>query len=323
MLGLYVDELAALCQKHNLPRFRARQISEWVFQKYVGSFAEMTNLPAAQREEFEKQYAITDSLVEKAVKTDDGTVKLLIKLGDGSLIETVLMEYRNWTTICLSSQVGCAMGCAFCASGPLGVQRNLSHEELVEQLWHCFHYSSVHNLKPLRNLVLMGIGEPLANYDNVLSLIKTANDPKFFGIGQRRITLSTAGIIPKIQRLAREQLGITLAVSLHAANDRLRSTLMPLNSRYPLKDLVATCRNYTEITGRRVTYEYMVLDGINDSDADARELALLLRGENCLINLIMYHKVPGTNFRPSPRIEQFRDKLTERGLNVTIRRSLG
>jgi len=215
------------------------------------------------------------------------------------------------------------MGCTFCATGPMGMERNLTKDEMVEQLWHCYRYTTVNSLKPIRNMVLMGIGEPLANFQNVVGLIRVANDPDFFDMGQRRITLSTVGLVEQINSLAQLNLSITLAVSLHAPNDKLRNQLMPITRKYSLQDLVATCRNYTDVTGRRVTFEYLLLDGINDQDSHAKELGRLLRGMNCIVNLIPFNEVPGTTFLPSKRVNLFQKLAEQSGLNVTVRRSLG
>ncbi|MDD4658056.1 MAG: 23S rRNA (adenine(2503)-C(2))-methyltransferase RlmN [Eubacteriales bacterium] len=306
----------------NLPAYRLAQIRQWIYGRFTGDFYEMSNLSLALRETLAGKYRVTNSQVV-AVRTGTGSVKLLVQYPDGAKIETVIMLYRDWSSACLSTQVGCAMGCTFCATGPMGLERNLTAEEMAEQLWHCCHYAKVNSLQPVRNIVLMGIGEPLANYRNVVEFIYRANDPQLFDIGQRRITLSTAGLISQIQELAGLKLAITLAVSLHAPNDKLRNQLMPISRKYPLQDIIAACRKYTEVTGRRVTYEYLLLAGINDQDSHGAELARLLKGENCLINLIPFNQVSGVSFRPSSRAAVFQKQLEQAGLNATIRRSLG
>jgi len=283
----------------------------------------MSNLPGDLRDALANKYQITGSQIVSERRTKDGTVKLLLQYPDGAKIETVIMGYRDWSSACLSTQVGCAMGCTFCATGPMGMERNLTKDEMVEQLWHCYRYTTVNSLKPIRNMVLMGIGEPLANFQNVVGLIRVANDPDFFDMGQRRITLSTVGLVEQINSLAQLNLSITLAVSLHAPNDKLRNQLMPITRKYSLQDLVATCRNYTDVTGRRVTFEYLLLDGINDQDSHAKELGRLLRGMNCIVNLIPFNEVPGTTFLPSKRVNLFQKLAEQSGLNVTVRRSLG
>ncbi len=306
----------------NLPTFRLAQIRQWIYTRFTGDFNEMSNLSLALRETLASKYRVTNSHVV-AVRKGKGSVKLLVQYPDGAKIETVIMSYRDWSSACLSTQVGCAMGCAFCATGPMGLERNLTTDEIAEQLWHCCHYAKVNSLQPIRNIVLMGIGEPLANFRNVVEFIRRANDPQLFGIGQRRITLSTVGLISQIQELAQLNLAITLAVSLHAPNDKLRNQLMPISRKYPLQEIVAACRKYTEATGRRVTYEYLLLAGINDQDSHGAELARLLKGENCLINLIPFNQVSGASFRPSSRAEVFQRQLEQAGLNATIRRSIG
>lgn len=306
----------------NLPAFRLAQIRQWIYHRFTGDFYEMSNLPSDLRDTLASKYNVVNSHVV-AVKTGEGSVKLLIQYSDGAKIETVIMGYRDWSSACLSTQVGCAMGCTFCATGPMGLERNLTSEEIAEQLWHCCHYAKANSLKPIRNIVLMGIGEPLANYRNVVDFIGKANAPELFGIGQRRITLSTAGLVSQILELANLKLGITLAISLHAPNDMLRNQLMPVSRKYPLQDIVKACRKYTEVTGRRVTYEYLLLEGINDQDSHAAELAGLLKGENCLVNLIAFNPVPGVPCRPSGRVEGFLKRLSQAGLNATIRRSIG
>ncbi|HBI56176.1 MAG TPA: 23S rRNA (adenine(2503)-C2)-methyltransferase, partial [Firmicutes bacterium] len=229
----------------NLPTFRLAQIRQWIYTHFTGDFNEMSNLSLALRETLASKYRVTNSHVV-AVRKGKGSVKLLVQYPDGAKIETVIMSYRDWSSACLSTQVGCAMGCAFCATGPMGLERNLTTDEMAEQLWHCCNYAKVNSLQPIRNIVLMGIGEPLANFRNVVEFIRRANDPQLFGIGQRRITLSTVGLISQIQELAQLNLAITLAVSLHAPNDKLRNQLMPISRKYPLQELVAACRKYTE-----------------------------------------------------------------------------
>jgi 23S rRNA (adenine2503-C2)-methyltransferase len=306
----------------DLPAFRLAQVRHWIYKSFTGDFYEMSNLSSGLRDILASKYYVTNSHVV-AAKTGDGSVKLLIQYPDGAKIETVIMGYRDWSSACLSTQVGCAMGCTFCATGPMGLERSLTSEEIAEQLWHCCHYAKVNSLKPIRNIVLMGIGEPLANYHNVVGFIGKANAPELFGIGQRRITLSTVGLVSQILELAQLKLGITLAVSLHAPNDKLRNQIMPISCKYPLQEIVAACRKYTEVTGRRVTYEYLLLEGINDQGSHASELAGLLRGENCLVNLITFNQVPGVSFRPSTNVGSFQRRLAQAGLNATLRRSIG
>ena len=323
MFALDAGRSAKIAEEYNLPSYRLKQIREWIYGKYVDDFCRMSNLPKDLRDNLANRYRVVNSLVVSRRQTGDGTVKLLLQYPDGAKIEAVIMAYRDWSTACISTQVGCAMGCTFCATGPMGLVRNLTAEEMAEEIWHCAHYAHVHSLKPVRNLVLMGIGEPLANFQNVVALIRAANDPGLFDIGQRRITMSTVGMVPQIYDLARLNLAITLAVSLHAAYDELRNKLMPITGKYPLQELMAACRNYILMTGRRITFEYLLLDGVNDQDWHARELAKLLRGMNCLVNLIPYNQVAGLDWRPSKRVAAFQRLAEQSGLRTTVRRSLG
>jgi 23S rRNA (adenine2503-C2)-methyltransferase len=323
MFALDTARFQKAAEEFRLPAYRLKQVREWVYSRFVNDFQQMSNLPQALREALAGKYQITSSQVVAERRTGDGTVKLLIQYPDGAKIEAVIMTYRDWSSACLSTQVGCAMGCVFCATGPLGFERNLTREEMAEEFWHCCRYAQDKSLKPIRNIVLMGIGEPLANFQNVVGLINVASDPELFKIGQRRITLSTVGLVDQINSLAQLNLSITLAVSLHGPSDKLRNQLMPITRKYPLQELLAACRNYTVITGRRVTFEYLMLDGVNDTDRHARELGKLLKGMNCLVNLIPFNEVPGTSLCSSRRINEFHRLAEQAGLNVTIRRSLG
>lgn len=323
MFSLDPVRFEKVADQYKFPSFRLKQIREWIFSRFVNDFYQMTNLPRELRDSLAAKYQITGSQVVAQKKTGDGTVKLLLQYPDGAKIESVIMGYRDWSSACISTQVGCAMGCTFCATGSMGLVRNLTWEEMVEQLWHCYRFVQENSLKPIRNMVLMGIGEPLANFRNVADFIKTANSPEFFDMGQRRITISTVGMVDQINNLAQLGLAINLAVSLHAPNDKLRNQLMPISRKYPLQDILAACRNYTDVTGRRVTFEYLLLDGINDQDRHAIELSKLLKGMNCLLNLIHFNEVPGTKLQPSKRAGAFYKLVEQLGLNVTVRRSLG
>lgn len=322
MFGLTEGELARVAAEYNFPAFRKKQLEQWIYQKFVLDFSAMTNLPLSARDQLAAHYPIVRSRVVRS-KDSAAAVKLLLEFPDRARVETVLITYRDWSTACLSTQVGCAMGCLFCASGASCLERNLTHEEMVEQLWHVCRVAIERRLHPVRNVVLMGVGEPLANLDNVLKFIATANECGKFNIGQRRITLSTVGLVPGIRRLAREKISISLAISLHAANERLRQQLMPATAGHSLQDLVAECRKYTEVRGRRVTFEYLLLKDVNDQDRDATDLVQLLKRVKCLINIIPYNPVPGVAFKPSRRLNQFRARLIGLGMNATIRRSLG
>lgn len=322
MFALNVSRYQKVAAELALPAFRLPQIRQWIYGRFVADFTEMSNLPRGLRDTLAAKYSVTNSQVV-AVRPGKGAVKLLVRYPDEAKVETVILLYRDWASVCLSAQVGCAMGCTFCATGPLGLERNLTPEEMAEQLWHCCHWAKENNLPQVRNLVLMGVGEPLANFRSTVDFVGLANDPDLFGIGQRRIAISTAGLISQIQELAKLKLAITLSISLHAPNDKLRNQLMPISRKYPLQDLIATCRKYTEETGRRVTYEYLLLEGINDRESHAQQLVQLLRGENCLVNLLPYNQVAGAPFHPSTRQGAFQRQLEQAGLNVTFRRSLG
>lgn len=305
----------------NMKPYRFSQIRQWIFKNYVKDYYAMDNLPMALRESLAQRYPVVGSQVV-TIRQGRDSIKLLVQLADGAKIETVILVYRDWASACLSTQVGCAMGCSFCATAPLGLERNLTAEEIAEQLWHCGHIALEKGLPHVRNAVLMGIGEPLANFRNVVEFIRLANDPQLFNMGQRRITLSTAGLVSQIQELAKHRLAITLAVSLHAPNDRLRRELMPISKKNPLQDIINACRNYTEVTGRRVTYEYMLLADINDREEHGAELVRLLKGENCLVNLIPFNLIANTSFRASSRLGEFKQQLQRAGLNVSVRRRI-
>lgn len=322
MFGLKEARFQKAAAELDMQPYRLEQIRNWIYRRYVSDFHQMDNLPLTLRESLNQRYRVTGSQVV-AFRRARGATKLLVQLADGLKIETVLLRYRDWTSACLSTQVGCAMGCSFCATAPQGFERNLTAEEMAEQLWHCGRFAAENKLPPVRNAVLMGIGEPLANFSNVVQFIHLANDPRLFNMGQRRLTLSTVGLISQIQELAALKLAITLAVSLHAPNDKLRNQLMPITKKYPVQDIVAACRNYTEATGRRVTYEYILLAAVNDQDSHGVELVRLLKGQNCLVNLIPYNPVPDAPFQASPRVAAFQQLLKRGGLNVSIRRSLG
>lgn len=305
----------------NMKSYRLAQIRQWIYKNFVDDYYAMDNLPMALRESLAQRYPVVGSQVV-ALRQGRNSIKLLVQLSDGAKIETVILVYRDWASACLSTQVGCAMGCKFCATAPLGLERNLTSEEIAEQLWHCSRIAREKGLPLVRNAVLMGIGEPLANFKNVVEFIRLANHPQLFNMGQRRITLSTVGLVSQIQELAKLKLAITLAVSLHAPNDKLRQELMPISKKNPLQDIVEACRNYTEVTGRRVTYEYMLLAGINDREEHGIELVRLLKGENCQVNLIPFNLVPQTSFRASSRVREFQQQLQRAGLNVSVRRRL-
>lgn len=323
--GLSFSELAELLAAWGEARYRADQIYTWAFRHLIRSYAEMTNLPVGLRARLEEKTVLeTTAVVRREFSPTTGTVKLLFSLSDGQAVEGVLMRYRSWFSACISSQAGCRMGCRFCASTLGGLARNLEAAEMVDQVV-ALEREARRAGGRVRSVVLMGTGEPLDNYDNVLRFIHLIAQPQGLGIGYRRIALSTCGLVPGIRRLAREGLPLTLSVSLHAPNDELRGRLMPINRRYPLTELLSACREYAEQTGRRVTFEYALIEGLNDSLKQARELAKLLQGLTAHVNLIPLNPVVERKFkRPEAgRVAAFAAVLKARGIPTTVRRELG
>ena len=313
------QELAGYFKELGQPKFRAGQVFRWLSQG-AESFDEMTDLPKALREALKETCALTVPTVErKQTSKEDGTVKYLWRLPDGNCIETVLMRYRHGNTVCVSSQVGCNMGCAFCASALGGKVRDLTPAEILDQVI----FTRKDSGESISNIVLMGIGEPLDNLENVLRFLELVNHPDGMNIGMRHISLSTCGLIKKIDKLAPLGLQLTLSVSLHAPDDETRSRLMPVNRGVGVDPLLETCRRYFETTGRRISYEYAVIDGVNDSNAQADRLARLLRGQPGHVNLIPLNDVAESPLRPSRRVRQFQQRLEGHGVTVTVRRSLG
>ena len=313
------EELAGYFKKLGQPTFRAGQVFRWLHQG-VESFDEMTNLPKPLREALKETCVLTVPAVErKQVSREDGTVKYLWRLTDGNCIETVLMRYKHGNTVCVSSQVGCNMGCAFCASTIDGKVRDLTAAEILDQVI----FTQKDSGETISNLVMMGIGEPLDNFDNVLRFLTLVNHPDGINIGMRHISLSTCGLIKKIDKLAPLGLQLTLSVSLHAPDDDTRSRLMPVNRGVGVNALMETCRRYFETTGRRISYEYAMIDGVNDSTDQADRLAELLRGQPGHVNLIPLNDVAESPFKPSRRVQPFRQRLESQGITVTVRRRLG
>ncbi len=302
--------------------FRAKQIFQWIHQKNVICFSDMKNISKNLQERLDKV-----SYIEKVVpitkrESKDGTIKYLFRLNDGETIESVYLPYADGRkSICISSQVGCGMGCSFCATGLKGLERNLTSGEMVEQIYAVERDLNV----KITNVVLMGMGEPLANYDNSLKAIRLMNQPDGLNIGIRRITLSTCGLIPQIRRLAEENLQLVLAISLHASNDELRNQIMPVNRKYPLPQLVNVCKEYSKITNRRVTFEFALMAGVNDSEKDAKEMVDLLRGLLCHVNLIPINPVLETGIkRPDlGKIIKFQEILNKAGIETTLREERG
>ncbi|MGN0530363.1 MAG: 23S rRNA (adenine(2503)-C(2))-methyltransferase RlmN [Eubacterium sp.] len=320
--SLSLEELSAQIKDLGLPKFRAGQIFEWLHKYGVSSFDEMTNLSKELRASLSNDFYIADCIIEeKYVSSIDSTVKYLFRLNDGEYIESVIMKYKYGYTICVSSQVGCKMGCKFCASTLAGFKRNLTPSEIESQI-----HSAQKDLGiRISHIVLMGIGEPLDNYDNVLRFLYNVNDKNGLNISMRNITLSTCGIVPRMYDLLNEGLQITLTVSLHAPNDEIRSKSMPVNDKWCMDEVLNACREYVNKTGRRVSFEYTLINGVNDSNECAEELALRLKGMLCHVNLIPVNDVKerGNVRSTDEAINRFLSILKKRGINATIRRTLG
>lgn len=316
------NELEALVRNElGEPSFRAKQIFEWLYRG-ADSFDEMSNLSKSLRERLNAAYTAGNLKIEqKFVSRIDETRRYLLKLEDGNYIESVLMKYHHGYTICVSSQVGCAMGCRFCASTRNGKARNLSAGEIIGQVMTVQKDLG----ERISNIVMMGIGEPLDNYDEVLKFLEIVNHPSGLNIGHRHITLSTCGLVPKIKDLADRQLQITLSVSLHAADDETRSEIMPVNRRYSISQLMEACRYYIKKTNRRISFEYTLISGVNDNSAEAEKLLKLLHGMLCHVNLIPVNPVKETGFKQGSRakIEEFQRILESGGISATIRREMG
>lgn len=303
------------------PAFRGKQIFTWL-HKGVTSFEDMSNLSKALRQKLDEQFYITaPEIVRKQQSQKDGTIKYLWKLRDGNCVETVLMRYRHGNSICISSEVGCAMGCAFCASTKGGLVRRLTPSEMVDQVL----FSSLDSGLEISNIVLMGIGEPLDNYDTVLRFLELINSPEGMNIGMRHISLSTCGLVDRISRLAGEKLQLTLSVSLHAPTDEIRSQIMPVNRKYSVDVLLQACKEYFEKTGRRISFEYAMIRNVNDSKELAERLAKKLDGIAAHVNLIPLNNIEESPLKPSSRktIMEFQKTLEDRGIPCTVRRTLG
>ena len=312
-------EMADYFRELGEPAFRAKQVFQWLHRGAV-SFNDMTNLSKGLREKLSGSCYITAPVVErKQVSAQDGTIKYLWKLRDGNCIETVLMRYHHGNTVCISSQVGCRMGCAFCASTLGGKVRNLTPSEMLDQVL----FTQLDSGVPISNIVLMGIGEPLDNFDTVMRFLELVNHPDGLNIGMRHISLSTCGLVEKIDKLADLRLQLTLSVSLHAPDDETRSRIMPVNKAVGVERLFDTCHWYFEKTGRRISYEYAMIDGVNDSDWQADLLAKHLKGTPGHVNLIPLNEVKESPLKPSRRVEAFQKRLEQHGITVTVRRKLG
>jgi 23S rRNA (adenine2503-C2)-methyltransferase len=326
--SLYRDELAEALSRMGEPAYRADQILQWAYERGAQSFDDMTNLPALLRGKLPEHFDLHAVHDLKARRSSDTTEKFLFQLRDGSLVETVLIpatpgltSRSDRMTLCVSTQVGCAYACAFCASGLEGVKRNLTAAEIVDQVVHAQRLGG----QPIDNIVVMGMGEPLANYDNLMRALRIINAPWGLGIGARKITVSTVGLAPEIKRLAEEPMQIRLAVSLHGATDEVRGKIMPVNKKYPLKELLAACRHYREMSGRMMTFEYILIDGVNDGLEQARKLAVIARRLGAKVNLIPYNPIEGLAWkRPEiGRCRAFRRVLEENQVRATLRMEKG
>ena len=316
-----LEAITQLVVDLNQPKFRALQLFKWL-QSGVQGFDEMTNIPISLRERLnEIGYIATVKPLKRYVSQIDGTIKYVYELYDGELIESVLMKYEHGYTVCISTQVGCRMGCKFCASGLYGLTRNLTASEMLAQIT----YAQRDNNIRISNVVMMGMGEPLDNFDNSIQFLKLVSDENGLNIGLRHISLSTSGVVSGIKRLALYNLPITLSISLHAPNDEIRNRTMPVNKKWNIDALLSACREYQKVTTRRISFEYALIEGINDSDACAKELAARLEGIMCHVNLIPANPVKENTFKKPDRkaIIAFQKKLESLGLNATIRRTLG
>lgn len=319
--SLTFDEIEEIVTKENFPKFRGKQVYEWLL-KGVTSFEEMSNIPKALRDFLKLYYYISVANIEKKqISSYDNTVKYLFKFNDGECVESVVMSYHHGYTICISTQVGCKMGCKFCATGKQGFTRNLTSGEMIAQIESAQRDLGIR----ISNIVLMGMGEPLDNFQNVMGFLNLVSEEKGLNIGKRHITISTCGVVPKIYQLADKKLQITLSVSLHAPNDKMRSETMPINDAYSIDELIKSIKYYIDKTNRRVSFEYAMIDGVNDSDSCANQLGNLIKGMLCHVNLIPVNSVRGSDYRKSnkERLISFADILGKYGITATVRRTLG
>ena len=318
---MYYEELEAYLSELGEPRFRTEQLFRWL---HTGAedFSVMTNLPALLRDKLsERAYIAGVKAVKRFCSQLDGTVKYLYKLYDGEYIESVLMKYEHGYTVCISTQVGCRMGCSFCASGINGLTRNLTASEMLSQITAAERDNNIR----VSNVVMMGMGEPLDNFENSVRFLRLVSDGRGLNIGLRHISLSTSGVVSGIQRLKEYNFPITLSVSLHAPNDKIRSSIMRVNRKWNVSELLQACREYQRVTARRISFEYALIEGVNDSEDCADELARRLRGIMCHVNLIPANPVKENSFKKPDKVKisHFRDMLIKKGINATVRRTLG
>ncbi len=321
ILSLELPELEALLEAQGEKKFRARQVYRWLHVKRIFDFDKMTDLSVQLRAHLKEYFCINGLFVQKRLESSiDNTVKYLYRLSDGNYVETVLMEYNYGHSICVSTQVGCKMGCRFCASAIAGFVRSLEPSEILMQIYETEKNSGV----KVSGVVLMGIGEPLDNYDNVVKFLRILSDGNGNDFSLRHVSLSTCGLVPRIYDLAELKLQLTLCISLHAADNESRSEIMPVNRAYNIQELLKACRHYIDRTGRRITFEYAVISGVNSSDRDADRLSDLLRGINCHVNLIPVNRVKERDYHTaSSAVADFAKRLGKRGINATVRRTLG
>ena len=319
--SLTLPELAAVLKEQNQPAFRAKQVYTWL-HKGVRSYEEMTNLPKSLRDTLAREYPINPpQVVRKQESARDGTIKYLWQLSDGNCVETVLMRYNYGNTVCISTEVGCPMGCAFCASTLGGLVRRLEPFEMLDQVL----FTQVDSGLPISRIVLMGIGEPLDNFDNVMRFLELVNSEEGMNISMRHISLSTCGLVPKIDALAQKKLQISLAISLHGPNNEIRGKIMPVNRAYPIEELIDACRRYYAATSRRIHFEYAMIDGVNDRPCDAKELLRRMKGLPAHFNLIPLNHVEESPLKPSSKgaVAAFQKMLEDGGITATVRRTLG
>ncbi len=319
--SMTLPELTAAIKELGQPAFRGKQIYTWL-HKGVRSYEEMTNLPKALRETLAEKYPINAPMVvRKQESAKDGTIKYLWQLADGNCVETVLMRYHYGNTVCISTEVGCRMGCAFCASTIGGLVRRLEPYEMLDEVL----FTQIDSGLPISHIVLMGIGEPLDNFDNVLRFLELVNSEDGMNISMRHISLSTCGLVPKIDELAAKKLQISLAISLHGPNNEIRGKVMPVNKAYPIEELIEACRRYFDATGRRIHFEYAMIDGVNDSVENAKEILRRMKGLPAHFNLIPLNHVEESPLKPSSRAQVaiFQKTLEDGGITATVRRTLG
>ena len=319
--SMTVAEIGGVLKELGQPAFRAKQVFSWL-HKGVRSYEEMSNLPKALRDTLAEKYPLhTPKVVRRQESQKDGTIKFLWELHDGNCVETVLMRYHYGNTVCISTEVGCRMGCAFCASTIGGLVRKLEPYEILDQVL----FTQVESGLPISHIVLMGIGEPLDNFDNVMRFLELVNCPEGMNISMRHISLSTCGLVPMIDKLAEKKLQLSLAISLHGPNDEIRSRIMPVNKAYPMDVLLDACHRYYDATSRRIHFEYAMIDGVNDREQDARELVRRLKGLQAHVNMIPLNHVEESPLKPSSRqaVQRFQKILEDAGIPATVRRTLG